>query len=408
MNTDPTAPFDRPNENFLSVFIRGHLCSSVVSLFCMTTTPLANLRMLDLSRQLPGPFCSTILADLGMDVLVVTSPTDPFGVGIPFLGRNKRRMTLNLKRDEGREIFLRMAADADVVLDGFRPGVTQRLGVDYATLSARNPRLIYCAITGYGQDGPYRDRVGHDVNYLGYGGVLNFIGRADGAPVIPGVQIADLGAGSLMAVVGILAAVIARQQTGRGQFVDIAMLDGAVMWNVYHLLLHLLGQQPQRGTAQLTGRYACYSVYETRDGRYVTVGAFEPHFWATLCRHFGREDLIEPQWSEPRRAEILAFFQAAFREKTLAEWMAELGDQEICFGPVSTIDDVLVDPQVRHRGMIIKDGDTFTVGNPVKLSDTPPSIRTPPALAGAHTDEVLRGLGFAAAQIERLRSEGVI
>src|SRR5262245_32026130 len=156
------------------------------------TTPLAKLRMLDLSRQLPGPFCSTMLADLGMDVLVIASPTDPFAMGIPFLARNKRSMTLNLKSEAGREIFMRLAGDADVLLEGFRPGVTKRLGVDFATLSAHNPRLIYCAITGYGQDGPYRDYVGHDVNYLGYAGVLNFIGTPGGPPVIPGVQIADI------------------------------------------------------------------------------------------------------------------------------------------------------------------------------------------------------------------------
>jgi crotonobetainyl-CoA:carnitine CoA-transferase CaiB-like acyl-CoA transferase len=371
------------------------------------TTPLANLRLLDLSRQLPGPFCSTVLADLGMDTLVIANPTDPFGIGIPFMGRNKRSMTLNLKSDAGREIFLRLVDDADVLLEGFRPGVAERLGIDYATLRARNPRLVYCAISGYGQDGPYRDRVGHDVNYLGYAGVLNFIGTADGPPVIPGVQIADIGAGALMAAVGILAAVIARQQSGRGQFVDIAMMDGAVMWNVYHMLLHLLGQNPQRGTAQLTGRYACYAVYETRDRRYVTVGAYEPHFWATLCRHFGREDLIEQQWSEPQRDTILSFFRDAFRTKTLAEWMAELGEKDICFGPVNTIDDVFADPQVRHRGMVIEDGATRTIGSPIKLSETPPSIRSAPPAFGQHTEEVLRGLGYSDDRIAQLRANGV-
>ena len=373
------------------------------------TTPLAALRLLDLSRQLPGPFCSTLLADLGMDVLVIANPTDPFGVGIPFLGRNKRSMTLNLKRDAGREIFLRLAADADVVLEGFRPGVMQRLGLDYAALSAHNPRLIYCAISGYGQDGPYRDRVGHDVNYLGYAGVLNFIGPADGPPVIPGVQIADIGAGSVMAALGILAAVIARQQTGRGQLVDIAMMDGAVMWNVYHLLLHTLGQDPQRGTAQLTGRYACYAVYETRDHRYVTVGAYEPHFWATLCRHFDRPDLVDRQWDEGAREEILAFFRAAFRQKTLAEWMTELGDQDICFGPVNEIDDVYRDPQVRHRRMFTESANgPPLLGNPIKLSDTPPALRTPPPLFGQHTEAVLRTLGYDDRQIAALRKEGVV
>src|SRR6516162_3063281 len=192
----------------------------------MTPTPLGRFRMLDLSRQLPGPFCSTLLADLGMD-----------GLGITFLARHKRSMTLDLKTDAGREIFGRLVDGADVLLEGFRPGVMQRLGFDWERLHARNPRLIYCAISGYGQDGPYRDRVGHDVNYLGYAGVLNYCGSENGPPVLPGVQIADQGGGALMAAVGILTAVIAREHTGRGQFVDVAMLDGSYAWNVYHILL---------------------------------------------------------------------------------------------------------------------------------------------------------------------------
>jgi len=198
----------------------------------MPRLALGHLKLLDLSRQLPGPFCSTLLADLGMDVLVVTAPHDPFGTGIPFLARNKRSMTLDLKTEAGRDVFRRLAAGADVVLEGFRPGVAARLGIDHATLAAANPRLVYCAITGYGQDGPYRDRVGHDVNYLGYAGVLNYVGEAGRAPVIPGVQIADIGGGALMAAVGILAALAARERSGRGQFVDVAMLDGMVAWTL--------------------------------------------------------------------------------------------------------------------------------------------------------------------------------
>jgi crotonobetainyl-CoA:carnitine CoA-transferase CaiB-like acyl-CoA transferase len=373
-------------------------------------TPLQDLKLLDLSRQLPGPFCSTMLADLGMDTLVVTNPADPFGTGIPFMARNKRSMTLNLKAAAGRELFLALVDEADVLLEGFRPGVMQRLGLDYATLSHRNPRLIYCAISGYGQDGPYRDRVGHDVNYLGFAGVLGFIGHGDGPPVIPGVQIADIGAGALMAVIGILCAVIARQTTGRGQMVDIAMTDGAALWNVYPVLLHLLGQQPERGRIQLTGHHACYAVYETRDGRYVTVGAYERPFWATLCTSLGHPELIERQWAEgEERARILETFRAIFRTKTQAEWMAELGEKEICFGPVNSVEQMLADPQLRHRGMIVDQPDgPPTLGNPVKLSETPPSLRTPPPLFGQHTDQVLRRLGLDAAAIDRLRRDGVI
>ncbi len=378
------------------------------------TTPLGKYRMLDLSRQLPGPFCSTILADLGMDVLTIAAPGDPFGVGIPFLARNKRSMTLNLKSEAGREVLYRLVEQADVLLEGFRPGVTARLGIDYSTLAARNPRLVYCSISGYGQDGPYRDRVGHDVNYLGYGGVLEFIGEAGQRPVIPGVQIADIGGGSLMAAIGILTALLAREQTGRGQAIDIAMLDGVIAWNVYHMLLHQLsGKLPGRGTEQLTGRFACYAVYETRDGRYLTIGAYEQHFWATLCRHFGREEWIAEQWTEgEKREEILRFFQAKFREKTLAEWMAELGPLDICVGPVSTLDEVYADPQVRHRKSILEVEGPFGTMRmpacPVRLSETPPTVRTPPPVFGADTDAVLASLGFDAAETARLRREGVV
>jgi len=377
------------------------------------TLPLGRLKVLDLSRQLPGPFCSMLLADFGADVLCIANPDDPMGVGIPFLARNKRHMTLNLKQTAGRDIFLRLAAEADVVLEGYRPGVPQRLGIDYETLRAGNARLIYCSISGYGQDGPYRDRVGHDVNYLGYAGVLNFVGAAGGPPVIPGVQIADIAGGGLMAAVGILTAVIGREQTGRGQFVDISMLDGSMVCNAYHTMMWFLtGQLPKRGGEQLTGHYPCYAVYETRDGRHVTVGAFEPHFWATLCRHFGREDFVARQWDEVARDQMFAFFRDAFRQKTMAEWVAELADKDICFGPVNTLDETHADPQLRHRDMIVEmetpDGRTRIPGTPIKLTDTPGSVRTPPPGFGEHTGDVLTALGFSAAEIAQLRSAHVV
>jgi crotonobetainyl-CoA:carnitine CoA-transferase CaiB-like acyl-CoA transferase len=380
----------------------------------MRSLPLGNLRMLDLSRQLPGPFCSTLLADLGMDVLVIAAPTDPFGLGIPFLARNKRSMTLNLKAPAGRDVFLELVKDADVVLEGFRPGVATRLGIDWETLHALNPRLIYCAISGYGQDGPYRDKVGHDLNYLGYAGVLEYCGPPEGPPMIPGVQVADVGAGSLMAAVGILSAIIAREQTGRGQMVDISMLDGAAAWNVCHQVLHWFsGVQPKRGREQLTGHFACYRVYPTQDGRWVTVGAYEPHFWTTLCRHFGREDFIADQWAEDaRREEMIAFFTEAFRAKPLAHWLEALGPQDICFGPVNDLLDAYDDPQLRHRGMIVEmetaTGPTRFIGPPIKLSDTPATIRTPPAQFGQHTDDVLAALGRSPEDIAALRAAGTI
>ena len=380
----------------------------------MGSPPLARYRMLDLSRQLPGPFCSTLLADLGMDVLTITAPGDPFGTGIPFLQRNKRSMTLNLKLAAGRDVFHRLARETDVVLEGFRPGVASRLGIDYDTLRRDNPRLVYCAISGYGQDGPYRDRVGHDVNYLAQAGVLEFVGEADRAPVIPGVQIADIGAGSLMAAVGILAALVSRDATGRGQLVDVAMLDGAAAWNVYSNVLHqMTATPPARGREQLTGHWPCYAVYETQDGRHLTIGAYEPHFWATLCRHFGREELIPMQWVEgPDREAMFAFFRATFRQKTLAQWTAELGALDICYAPVATLDEAFDDPQLRHRGMVVEmetaSGPMRFFGPPIRLSETPASVRTPPPGLGTDTDAVLRSAGFDDAAIAKLRADGVV
>jgi len=375
--------------------------------------PLARYKMLDLSRQMPGPFCSALLGDMGMDVLSVVSPTDPLGAGLPLLMRNKRSMTLNLKSDEGRKILRRLVSEADVLLEGARPGVMKRLGADYDTLREVNPRLVYCSITGYGPDGPYAHRVGHDANYLAYAGVLNHVGGSGGPPVIPDVQFADCGGGGLMAVAGILTALLARAETGRGQYVDVAMLDGSLAFAAYPMLLkHTLGREPARGYGQPTGYFACYAAYETKDGRHLTVGNYEAHFWANLCRHFGREDFIPWQWDEAHREEMLAFFRARFREKTLAEWTRELEPIEMCYAPVDTFEEVFANPQLLHRGMIVEIdtplGPMRTFGPPVKLSETPASIRSGAPRLGEHTDSVLEGLGFSAREIAELRAGGIV
>jgi len=376
---------------------------------------LSRFRLLDLSRQLPGPFCSMLLADLGMDVLAVYAPTDPMGMGVPLLGRNKRSLSLNLKAPEGRDIFHRLARDADVVLEGSRPGAAARLGVDYETLRRVNPRLVYCSISGYGQDGPYRDRVGHDVNYLGFAGVIGLTGTAGGPPAIPGVQIADIGGGALMAAVGILAALWAREETGQGQFVDVAMMDGAVAWQVLNVFRHLLDhQEPARGDTLLTGHHPCYAIYETRDGRHVTVGALEPHFWRTLCTRLALPELIEQQFAEgEERERIFRALRARFRERTMAEWVAELADLDICFGPVATLGEMMRDPQVLHREMVVemddgKGGRQRTLGNPIKLSETPASICNPQPRLGQHTEAVLAELGYGSGDVAALRERGVV
>jgi crotonobetainyl-CoA:carnitine CoA-transferase CaiB-like acyl-CoA transferase len=372
---------------------------------------LSRFRMLDLSRQLPGPFCSMLLADLGMDVLAVYAPTDPMGMGIPLLGRNKRSLTLNLKAPEGRAIFHRLARDADVVLEGSRPGAAARLGVDWETLRGLNPRLVYCSISGYGQDGPYRDRVGHDVNYLGFAGVIGLTGTAGGPPVIPGVQIADIGGGALTAAIGILAALWAREETGTGQFVDIAMLDGSVAWQVVNVMRWLADKrEPARGDTMLTGHHPCYAIYETKDGRHVTVGALEPHFWRTLCERLGMPELVAQQFAEgAERDEMFRRIRARFRERTMADWVAELADLDICFGPVATLSEMMRDPQVRHRGMVVETNEgRTTLGNPIRLTDTPPALRTPAPELGQHTDTVLATLGYSPGDIAGLRARGVV
>jgi crotonobetainyl-CoA:carnitine CoA-transferase CaiB-like acyl-CoA transferase len=373
--------------------------------------PIRDLKMLDLSRQLPGPFCSFMLADLGVDVLVLASPTDVMGLGIPLLQRNKRSMTLNLKSAEGMQIFERLAQGADIILEGFRPGVTERLGIDYARMSKLNPRLVYCSISGYGQDGPYRNKVGHDINYLGYAGVLGVSGPAGGAPIPMPVQVADIGGGGLMAAVGILAALLAREHTGHGQFVDISMMDGSIAWNVFHILMYLVtgSQQPRRGQARLTGHYPCYAVYETKDGKYLTVGALEEHFWRNLCAALGVEEFIPDQFTEgPRREEMFRVIAEKFRQKTQAEWLQQLDATDICFGPVNTIAEALADPQVQARGMVRDIGGMKMIASPLKFSATPPLPPAAPPEFGQHTDEVLRGLGYSAERIQALRSAGVI
>jgi crotonobetainyl-CoA:carnitine CoA-transferase CaiB-like acyl-CoA transferase len=337
------------------------------------------------------------------------------GMGVPILGRNKRSLSLNLKAEEGRTIFHRLARDADVVLEGGRPGGAAKLGVDYETLRTLNPRLVYCSISGYGQDGPYRNRVGHDVNYLGFAGVIGLTGTAGGPPAIPGVQIADIGGGALMAAVGILAALWGREETGQGQFVDIGMMDGAVAWQVIHTFRHLLDQQePARGDTLLTGHHPCYAIYETRDGRHVTVGALEPHFWRTLCERIGLPEYAARQFDEgDAREEMFERFRARFRERTMVDWVTMLADLDICFGPVATLSEALADPQVRHRQMVVEVNDARgnrqrTLGNPIKLSSTPPTIRTPPPRLGEHTDAVLAGLGYSPGDVAGLRDRGVV
>ncbi|MBR9981374.1 MAG: CoA transferase [Desulfatitalea sp.] len=377
---------------------------------------LEGVTVLDLSRLLPGPYCSMILADHGATVIAIEDKRQyaADGLFLPTVQRNKRHMTLDLKSDEGREIFMRMAGMADVVIEGFRPGVVARLGVDYDSVRQIKPDIIYCAITGYGQTGPCRDRVGHDVNYLGRAGVLDLMGDPDRPPSIPGIQIADIAGGGMNGAIGILLALFARQRTGQGQYIDISMTDGMLaMLPVAHFWRTLSGQSPRRCDHLLAHRYACYNTYETADGRHIAVGALENRFWRQLCAEMGLPQFTDLQFDEARRNEIIDAFRHAFRQRPLDHWTATLEPQELCVSAVSTMEEALAAPLFREREMVVDiptpDGAAEThLGVAVKLSATPGSLRTPNARFGQHTLEILEAHGYSQEQIRQLQDRKVI
>ncbi len=379
------------------------------------TGALSGLTVIDLSRLLPGPYCSMILADHGARVIAVEDKRFlADGLFFNLINRNKEHMSLNLKTEKGKEIFFRLIQEADVLLEGFRPGVVDRLGVDYGTVRKVNPKIIYCSITGYGQDGPFRDRVGHDANYLSYAGVLNLIGEADRPPSIPGVQIADIAGGGMNAAIGILLALLARGKSGKGQYIDISMTDGMVGFLPAALFFsQLTGQEPARADGFLSHRYACYNTYETADRRFISIGAVENRFWKKLCDVLEVPEYGDLQYDDQRRQEILDFARNAFRQKTLDEWDDILGDLDICWGRVQSLSEVLEDPLFRHREMVVEieqnDGKiSKTLGIPVKLSETPGTVRTSPVDFGASTTTILLELGYSANEIEGFEKDNVV
>ena len=387
------------------------------------------VRILDLSRLLPGPYCSLLFADLGAEVIKVEEPglgdyarqTLPHwgdsGIGAYFLllNRNKKSLSLNLKTEGGKAVFRRLVATADVLLESFRPGVMDRLGLGWETLSALNPRLVYCAISGYGQDGPSRDLVGHDINYMGYAGALSVTGPRHGGPLMPGVQVADLGGGSLLAAFAIAAALYHRWESGRGQFVDAAMTDGVVSFLAPYLgPFFAAGRRPARGEERLNGGWVCYQVFEAADGGHVTVGALEPKFWANFCRLVGRPDLEPLQYAEGAvRDRAEAELRALFRTRPRDEWVRLLQSEDVCAGPVLTMDEVVRDPQLAARGLFGEVchpvlGRIPQVAFPVKLSETPGRLETPPPALGADTDAILAELGYDGAAVAALRRDGSV
>ena len=371
--------------------------------------PLEGVRVLDLSRLLPGPFATLILSDLGADVIKVedTGAGDYLrGFGRPFdvINRDKRSIVIDLKQPQGVAVFRRLAKTADVVLESFRPGVLDKLGIGYEALAKENPGIIVCAISGYGATGPYRDRAGHDLNYIGIAGVLGLGGAKDGPPVMPGVQIADF-AGGLWAALGVCAALAGRGKSGRGQLIDVSMTEGALAFLMFELANSFAGATPRRGAGALNGGLACYGVYETSDGKFLSVGALEPKFWIALNQAIGRKpDLSEIAGPPDQQARVRADIAGILKSKTRAEWEAFFADKDVLVEPVLDVEELPSHPLHAARRVFFEMAGQKQVRTPL---GTPAEQRRAPG-QGQQTAEVLREFGFSDAEIESLRGAGAI
>jgi len=387
--------------------------------------PLTSLKILDFSTLIPGPFASMLLADLGADVVRVEAPHRPDLVRMtpPFDGersawhsainRNKRSLALDLKHSDAPAIVRRLVQTYDIVLEQFRPGVMERLGVGYEALHAANPRLIYCAISAYGQTGPWRDRAGHDINLVAQSGIASHSGYADSGPPPLGVQIADVGS-SFTAITGLLAAVIHRQHTGEGQFVDVSMFDAALSWNALAASQYLVGGvEPGRETGVLNGG-GFYGYYRTRDGGYLAVGSLEPKFWTGFCQAIDRPDLVElgydpdPQVQERLKTAI----RTAIGERTLTDWRAVFEPLDLCVEPVLTTGEACAHPQTQARSMVVdvpkpEGGVQRQMGAPIKFSAGEPVYKHVGATLGEHTAEIMGELGYSDAEIAEMQTRGL-
>jgi crotonobetainyl-CoA:carnitine CoA-transferase CaiB-like acyl-CoA transferase len=399
---------------------------------------LDGIKILELTRVGPGAFCTMMLADMGAEVLKIEAPPsgklagsgaspkpeDARKLATSFTNRNKKSMTLNLKDPDGQAILQELAKSYDVLVEGFRPGVMQRLGGDYETLKKLNPRLIYCALSGYGQDGPYRDYPAHDLNYLSLAGVANLIGQPEGPPAIPLNIVADYAGASMHGVAGIMFALFARERTGKGQFVDVSYLDTTIS-----LLAATPNARdyfaddvmPARGKGIFGGGYAYYGFYETKDRKMITIGCTEPWLWENLCDAINRPDLKDcgmkagefSGYTTERHTYARAELQTLFLTKTREEWFDILTKADVCVGKVYDVPEVFQDPQVRHRQMAVEldhpvAGKVTHAGVAVKLSNTPGSIRSFAPALGENTEDVLRGIGYSAAKIAELRENRVV
>jgi crotonobetainyl-CoA:carnitine CoA-transferase CaiB-like acyl-CoA transferase len=374
---------------------------------------LSGHTVIDLSRFLPGPYCSMILADHGARVVAVEDRRFE-KEALPYLKhlfRNKEHMALNLKSPAGREVFLRLVKKADVVLEGFRPGVMDRLGLGYPQLREIRPDIIYCALTGYGQTGPLKDKAGHDINFISESGVLSLIGPKGSPPVIPAVQLGDI-VGALNGVVGVLLALAQREKTGEGGFLDISMTDALIgilplaagwFWKY--------GKLPERGDFIFSHRYAFYNVYQAADGGYIAIGSLERRFWEALCRLFDVAEFIPLQFDEARQAEMIEFFRNAFLKKTRDKWIRDFAKHDLCISGVMNLDEVLSGPLARDRQMVLAQAcgdpsDGPVLGMSVKFPEPRHPVRKPPPRFGQNTRTILKELGYSDDEVYRMIENG--
>jgi alpha-methylacyl-CoA racemase len=388
--------------------------------------PLKGMKVLDLTTLLPGPFATLYLADMGATVLRISSagrpdpmeartPTVPetgISVYATFLGRGKHSMHLNLKAPKAKAVIHRLLAEYDVLIEQFRPGVMARLGLEYESLRQVNPRLIYCSLTGYGQNGPLVDKAGHDINYLAQSGLISYSGRKDSGPALMGLQIADLASGSMNAVIGILAAVVSRNETGEGQYIDISMTDGAMAYNVVQGTSLLWdGREPVREGERLNGG-TLYDFYETKDGHYMSLGALEPQFFKTFCEKINRPDLIAGGIAPKEMDRVKSELRDLFRSKTRSEWMEIFKEGDACVEPVLTLGEALTGPLAQARGLVrgaeLPGGGTIRqMTNPIRFSGSAPDSSWAGVPSGTHTKEIMTSLGYSQDEYETLKSEGV-
>jgi len=382
---------------------------------------LDGIKVLDLCRGYPPAFAAMHMGDFGADVIKV----DPVGyvLALPmeaaaqtmsaytFIDRNKRSIKLNLKSEQGKEVIYKLIKKMDVLVENSRPGTMEKLGIGYDTLKEINPRLVFCAVSGYGQTGPYRDIVGHDANFMAISGALSLIGPKDGPPCWPSNMVADFAGAGLHPLIGILIALQARERTGKGQLVDIAYLDSVFSLISFDATMYMVsGEKRRRGLTPQTGGEPHCSTYLTKDNEYITIQFIETPFWKNFCEAIGRPDLIARQWpkDDADRQEMFKIMRELFLTKTRDEWWEWAKQRQVFFGPVLYIEEAMDDPQLRSRQMIMEKehpvlGKINQLGNPLKLSDTPAQFKTYCPMPGEHTDEILGEMGYSVDQIQKLR-----